>query len=160
MNPAMSLVAAVAVLGFAMVFSVPRRTLPGIMALAVAAHLTRSFLLEQGAALPMASLGAALLIGVTAAVVSPRTRQAKPIYAFAPVIPLIPGTYMFDTLSGLAQLVSEPTRADQLVDGVVVDFSIASLTVVALAVGSIGPTLMAGRRMQRILRPTSGEYEG
>ena len=39
MNWWMSLWAAPAVLGFAMVFSVPRRTLPGIVALAVAAHL-------------------------------------------------------------------------------------------------------------------------
>ena len=43
--------AALAVLGFAMVFSVPRRTLPGIIALAIVAHLVRSFFLDLGAAL-------------------------------------------------------------------------------------------------------------
>ena len=38
-----------AAIGFAMVFSVPRRTLPGIVILAVLAHLLRTVLLEQGA---------------------------------------------------------------------------------------------------------------
>jgi uncharacterized membrane protein YjjB (DUF3815 family) len=153
MNPALSLVAAVAVLGFAMVFSVPRRTLPGIMALAVAAHLTRSFILDRGGSLPLASLVAALLIGVTAAFVAPRTRQAKPIYAFAPVIPLIPGTYMFTALNDLLTLTGTPEDTTAIVDDVVLNGSIATLTVFALAVGSIGPTLMAGRRLQHLVRP-------
>jgi len=151
MNWWMSAWAGLAVLGFAMVFSVPRRTLPGIIVLAITAHLLRSFALEQGAALPLASFVAALFVGFTAAIVAPRTGQATSIYAFAPVVPLIPGTYMFEALSGLLELttgdVADPSA---VVDTAIIDTAIATLTIVALAVGTIGPTLVAGRRIARI----------
>jgi uncharacterized membrane protein YjjB (DUF3815 family) len=160
MTWALSLWAGVAVLGFAMVFSVPRRTLPGIVALAVMAHLVRSLGLEIGAALPVASFAAAVLVGLSAAVVAPRTNQATPIYAFAPVIPLIPGAYMFDALTGVLELTSgtEPDTA-AIVDAAVVNGSIATLTVIALAVGTISPTLLVGRRLARLVTagPTEAE---
>jgi uncharacterized membrane protein YjjB (DUF3815 family) len=147
----MSLWAAPAVLGFAMVFSVPRRTLPGIVALAVAAHLLRSFALHQGAGLPVASFAAALFVGFTAAVVAPRMGQATSVYAFAPVIPLIPGTFMFEALTGLLDLTTgDLSDASAQVDTAVVDATIATMTIIALAVGTIGPTLLAGRRIARL----------
>ena len=156
-----SLWAAVAVLGFAMVFAVPRSTLPGIMALAVAAHLLRSFCLHQGASLPLASFVAAIAVGFTAAVIAPRTGPATPIYAFAPVIPLIPGTYMFEALTGLLELTSGGRASSLIVDSVVVDVSVATLTIVALAVGTIGPTLLAGRRIADLVaRQAVDETEG
>jgi len=147
----MSLWAGVAVLGFAMVFSVPRRTLPGIVVLAVAAHLVRAVCLDRGVALPLASFVAALFVGITAAIVAPRTGQATPIYAFAPVIPLVPGRIMFDTLSGvLALTTGREADPGRVVDEVVIAGSTATLTIIALAVGTISPTLLAGRRLARL----------
>lgn len=155
----MSLWAAPAVLGFAMVFAVPRRTLPAIMLLAVVAHLTRSIAQELGASLPIASLAAALLIGLAAVVAAPRTGQAKPIYAFAPVIPLVPGTYMFTTLTGVLALAGgSPEDPASVVDSVMVNGSTATLTIVALAVGAIGPTLVFGSNLPETT-PDSGEPE-
>jgi uncharacterized membrane protein YjjB (DUF3815 family) len=162
MTPAMSLWAGLAVIGFAMVFSVPRRTLPGIVALAVLAHLLRATLLDQGASLPLASFAAATFVGLTAAVVAPRTGEATPIYAFAPVIPLIPGTYMYDALTGIVELSSGAVDPTAVVEATVIDLSIASLTIVALAVGAISPTLILGRRIARLLTastPSEG-WEG
>jgi uncharacterized membrane protein YjjB (DUF3815 family) len=160
MTWALSLWAGVAVLGFAMVFSVPRRTLPGIVALAIMAHLARSLGLELGASLPLASFGAALLVGLTAAVFAPRTNQATPIYAFAPVIPLIPGTYMFDTLTGVLELTSgTQPNPSAIVDAAVVSGSIATLTVIALAVGTITPTLLVGRHIARLVTGGPSEAE-
>ena len=158
MTWALSLWAGLAVLGFAMVFSVPRKTLPGIVALAIAAHLVRSLFLDQGAALPVASFAAAVLVGLTAAIVAPRTNQATPIYAFAPVIPLIPGTYMFDALTGVLDLTSGQPDPSAIVDAVVVSGSIATLTVIALAVGTISPTLLVGRHLARLVAPA--RFEG
>ena len=157
----MSAWAGLAVLGFAMVFAVPRRTLPGIVALAIAAHLLRSFVIEAGAGLPLASFVAALFVGITAAVVAPRMGQATPIFAFAPVIPLIPGTYMFEALNGLLELTTgEVTDPSTLVDIAVVDGAVATLTIVALAVGTIGPTLLAGRRIARIANVEATGLDG
>lgn len=147
----MSAWAGLAVLGFAMVFSVPRRTLPGIVVIAICAHLVRSVCLELGVVLPMASFVAAILVGLTAAILAPRTHEAIPIYAFAPVIPLIPGTYMFDALSAVLDLTSGITpETGAIVEIVVVDTSIATLTIIALAVGAISPTLLVGRHLARL----------
>jgi uncharacterized membrane protein YjjB (DUF3815 family) len=155
----MSLWAGVAVLGFALVFAVPRKTLPAILVLAVGAHLTRSIVQELGASLPVASFAAALLIGLTAVVAAPRTHQAKPIYTFAPVIPLVPGTFMFTTLTGLLQLAGGSLQDPaEVVDSVVVNGSTATLTVLALAVGAIGPTLVFGSHVAEVT-PDSREPE-
>lgn len=156
----LSLWAGLAVLGFAMVFSVPRRTLPGIVVLAIVAHLVRSLCLDLGASLPLASFVAAILIGLTAAVVAPRTNEASPIYSFAPVIPLVPGTYMFDALTGVLDLTSGSAAATAvIVDAVVVNGSVATLTVIALAVGAISPTLLVGRHLARLVAPGTHEAE-
>ena len=162
MNWWMSLWAAAAVLGFAMVFSVPRSTLPGIMLMAVGAHLLRSFCLYHSASLPLASFVAAIAVGFTAAVVAPRTGQATPIYAFAPVIPLIPGTYLFNALTGVLDLTAgTASSSSPIVDEVVVDVAVATLTIVALAVGAIGPTLLVGRRIANlVVRSAIEDSEG
>lgn len=161
MNWWMSAWAGLAVLGFAMVFSVPRRTLPGIVALAIAAHLLRTFALDLGAGLPLASFVAAVFVGFTAAIISPRMGQATPIFAFAPVIPLIPGTYMFEALNGLLELttgdVEDPSA---VVDTAVIDGAVATLTIVALAVGTIGPTILAGRRIARMAHVEATGLDG
>lgn len=154
MNWVTSLWAGLAVLGFAMVFSVPRRTLPGIVLLAIGAHLMRSYFLHLGAGLPEASFAAALFVGITAAIIAPRMNQATPIYAFAPVIPLVPGTFMFNTLAGALALASPSDSADipDVVDRAIVAGSTATLTIIALAVGAIGPSLLVGRKLAAIAR--------
>lgn len=155
----MSLWAGLAVLGFAMIFSVPRRTLPGIVLLAIGAHLVRTIFQHLGMGLPGSSFMAATFVGVTAAVVAPRMNQATPIYGFAPVIPLIPGTYMFTALRDILLLTSpaRPGDADLLVDNALVAGSIATLTIVGLAVGTIGPTLLAGRHIAKLVTAPRAE---
>lgn len=151
MSYAISLWAGVAVMGFAMVFSVPRRTLPAIVVIAVLGHLVRSICLDLGLALPAASFLAAIVVGLAAAILAPRQRDAVPIYAFAPAIPLIPGTFLFDALTGLLDLTTaQSPQTSAIVDAVLVDASIATLTIAALAVGTIGPTLLLGHRIARI----------
>lgn len=147
----MSLWAGVAVLGFAMVFSVPRRTLPGIVALAIGAHLVRTLFMNLHAGLPTSSFMAALFVGFTAAIIAPRTGQATPIYAFAPVIPLIPGTYLFNSLrAGFALTAAQaPADTPTIVDAAMISAATATLTIIALAVGAIGPTLLAGRSLAK-----------
>ena len=111
----------------------------------------------------VAAATAAATVAVTVRQVSlaPRTGQATPIYAFAPVIPLIPGTYMFEALTGLLELTSGGRASSLIVDSVVVDVSVATLTIVALAVGTIGPTLLAGRRIADLVaRQALDETEG
>ena len=66
---------------------------------------------------------------------------------------------MFDALTGVLDLTSGSAAAPAvIVDAVVVSGSIATLTVIALAVGAISPTLLVGRHLARLVAP--GTYEG
>jgi uncharacterized membrane protein YjjB (DUF3815 family) len=108
---------------------------------------------EAGASLPVSSLVAALLVGTTAAVVAPRTDQATPIYSFAPVIPLIPGTYIFTALQAaieLTELTPNSPETGAVVDAAMVSVATATLTIVALAVGAIAPGLLIGQHLARL----------
>ena len=159
MTWALSLWAGLAVLGFAMVFSVPRGRFQ-------ASSHWRSWPTWCAAwawtSAPRFRWPASVLLcwwGSPRRVIAPRTDQATPIYAFAPVIPLIPGTYMFNALTGMLELTSgkEPNPS-AIVDAAVMNGSIATLTVIALAVGAITPTLLVGRHLARLV--SSGPSEG
>jgi uncharacterized membrane protein YjjB (DUF3815 family) len=145
----MSLWAAPAALGFALFFNVRRRTLLPIAVLAVLAHLLRAWLLSLGWDLVSASFAAAFLTGAAAYVMGPLTGEASPVYAFAPVIPLVPGSLMFDGLQELAEV----TRASSSQD--LTGFSVAGQqlvtaggVVLALAFGATAPGLLRPKARQ------------
>lgn len=151
MDPLISLWAAPAALGFALFFNVRRRTLLLIAVLAVAAHLLRSGLEHLGAHLAGASLAAAFLVGTVAYLLGPRTGEASPVYAFAPVIPLVPGTLLFDGLQGVGVLISTPDTAESglLLAQAMNDLLTAAAVVLALAMGTTAPRLLRPRGRRR-----------
>ena len=147
-DPFLSLWAAPAAVGFALFFNVRRRTLVPIALLAVAAHLVRSGLEDLGVHLAGASLAAAFLVGAAAYLLGPATGEASPVYAFAPVIPLIPGTLLFDGLESLGELVSSAGATDAatvLVVSALDDLLTAGAVVLALALGTTAPGLLRPR---------------
>lgn len=148
-DPLVSLWAAPAALGFALFFNVRRRTLVPIALLAILAHLLRGFLEQQGWGLVTASFAAAFLTGAAAYMLGPMTGEASPVYAFAPVIPLVPGTLFFDGLFAFGELIGgagTDEEATELLTLAGSDLLTASAVVLALALGSTAPSL---------LRPTS-----
>ena len=147
-DPLLSLWAAPAAVGFALFFNVRRRTLVPIALLAVAAHLARSGLQDLGVHLAGASLAAAFLVGAAAYLLGPATGEASPVYAFAPVIPLIPGTLLFDALESVGELVSSAGATDTatvLVVGALDNLFTAGAVVLALALGTTAPGLLRPR---------------
>lgn len=144
----LSLFAAPAAIGFAAFFNVRRRALPLIGLLAIVAHLTRSQIQEFGGSLPLASLVAAALVSSVAYTVAPRTGEASPVYAFAPVIPLVPGAIMFDALSAMIGWASDPPTgeaATALLVQASTDGITAAATIGALAIGTTAPMLLQPR---------------
>lgn len=140
-----SLWAAPAALGFALLFNVRKRALIGVMLLAVAGRLTRDLLIDAGLATVLASFVAALVIGILAYTIGPLTREASPVYAFAPVIPLIPGTYIFTALTSLVGALTEheeSLKSAELLASAASAGLIAAAITLALAVGATSPTLL------------------
>ncbi len=140
----MSLWAAPAALGFALFFNVRRRTLLPIAVLAIMAHMLRTLMQDAGQDLVSASFVAALAVGIAAYTIGPATGEASPVYAFAPVIPLVPGTLFFDGLAGLAESIT--TQAQGAAAAALLADSLNSLisasgVVLALAIGATAPML-------------------
>lgn len=143
-----SLWAAPAALGFALFFNVRRRTLVPIAAIAVLAHLLRSVAQAAGWDLVTASFAAAVAVGAIAYTLGPYTGEASPVYAFAPVIPLIPGTLIFDGFRDLAALLSAEASgivATGLLTHAGQQILTAAGVVLALAVGTTSPMLLVPR---------------
>ncbi len=151
-DPWLSAWAAPAAVGFAVFFNVRRRTLIPIALLAIASHLTRDLLQQAGLDLVWASLAAAFLAGAAAYILGPRTGEASPVYAFAPVIPLLPGTLLFDGFDALGGFVAgEPDEAlaGELLVRAGRDLLTAGAVVLALALGSTAPGLLRPRARAR-----------
>lgn len=147
-DPLLSLWAAPAAVGFALVFNVRRRALAPVALLAVLAHLLRSWLQSVGWDLVSASFAAAFLTGSVAYVLGPRTGEAAPVYAFAPVIPLVPGTLLFEGLQAIAELTrASATGADEVAGFTMAAQKIltAASVVLALAFGATAPGLLRPR---------------
>lgn len=144
----LSLWAAPAAVGFAVFFNVRRRTLIPIASLAVLAHALRTLFQEQGVNVVAASFVAAFVIGVAAYTLGPATGEASPVYGFAPVIPLIPGSLLFDGLASLAELVNGPAagvEASAVLTVAATRLFTAAGVVLALALGATAPMLLLPR---------------
>ena len=150
-DPWLSLWAAPAAVGFALFFNVRRRTLIPIAVLAVAAHLVREVVLDFGGNLAAASFVAAFLVGAAAYLLGPATGEASPVYAFAPVIPLIPGSLLFDGFEALGHVVSSATASEESGELLILamqDLLTAGAVVLALALGTTAPGLLRPRARQ------------
>lgn len=137
--------AAPAAMGFAMFFNVRRRALFGVAMLAIVGKLTSGLLMDAGVTIVFASFAAALVIGMLAFTIGPLTREASSVYAYAPVIPLIPGTYIFTALTSLVNALGEPEASAEsvrLLDTAASAALIAAAVTLALAVGATSPKLL------------------
>lgn len=142
------LLAAPAALGFAVLFNVRRRTLVPIALLAIAAKGIQTSLLLGGAAGTTAAFAGAFFVGVVAYVIGPWTGEASPVYAFAPVIPLVPGSYIFLALGSIMDVLAtdaEGSTATVLFTRAGTNGLTAAAITLALAVGATSPMLLLPR---------------
>lgn len=136
------LAAGVAVAAYGSFFNMPWRMVAIPVATGMAAHALRWQLLRLGAGVPTGAFGATLVAGATVALVSRRHRLPFGAAAFACVVSLIPGVYMFQAASGLVKVAQLGPRAGPgLLLAVASDMSTAGLTLLVMAAGLILPKL-------------------
>lgn len=134
--------AGVAVAAYATFFNMPWRMVSAPVATGMVAHALRWELLQMGVGVPMGAFGATLVAGATMALVSHRLHLPFGAAAFASVVSLVPGIYMFDAASGLMTVARlGPDAGRELVLSVATDLSTAGLTMLAMAAGLIIPKL-------------------
>ncbi|WP_092126189.1 threonine/serine ThrE exporter family protein [Bradyrhizobium erythrophlei] len=141
-----------AVASFGAFFSMPWRLLPLPIAVGMFAHAARwALITAAGAGAPMGALVACLLVSVFTAPVVDRLHLPFAAVAFSAVVSLMPGFFLFNTATGLVELVAMgPNAPATLLTSIVTNAVTAFLIIMAMTFGLILPRMLYER-----LRPSA-----
>ena len=135
--------AGVAVAAYGTFFSLPWRMLPIPVLIGMLAHAARwAIVTAAGLRIEMGAFVACLIVGVMVTPLAERLRLPFAGIAFASVVSLIPGIFLFRMGGGLLTLIALGVKAPTgLLQDVVVDAATAFLIVLAMVFGLIIPKL-------------------
>jgi uncharacterized membrane protein YjjP (DUF1212 family) len=137
------LAAGVAVTAYGSFFNMPWRLIATPVVLGMAAHAVRWELLRHGASLQLGAFGATLLVGAVIAPLAHRFRLPFGASAFAAVVALIPGVFMFDAASATLAAVNLGAKADPAALLPIVGNGVTAIVVMlAMAAGLILPKMI------------------
>jgi uncharacterized membrane protein YjjP (DUF1212 family) len=142
-----AIAAGCAVASFGTFFSMPWRLLAFPIAVGMLAHMARWALISlAGGSVPSGALVACILVSVLTAPVVDRLHLPFAAVAFSAVVSLMPGFFLFNTATGLVELVSiGPGAPAALLTGIVANGTTAFLIIMAMAFGLILPRLLYER---------------
>jgi uncharacterized membrane protein YjjP (DUF1212 family) len=135
--------AGVAVAAYGTFFAMPWRMLPIPAAIGMLAHASRWAMISlAGASVQTGALVACLIVGIVITPIADRLRLPFAAFAFASVVSLIPGVYLFRMAAGLVDLVTlgQKASADALLN-TIADGATAMLIILAMAIGLILPKM-------------------
>jgi uncharacterized membrane protein YjjB (DUF3815 family) len=139
---------AIAALGFALLFNVPRRALPYCVLAGAVGHSMRLLLIAgfQANIVP-ATLAGATIVGFMAKYCARHLQMPSMIFAVCGAIPMVPGVFAFQTMLGILQITWLPidAAADILVTAAINAIK-TGLLLGALAAGIVAPTLLFERQ--------------
>lgn len=143
--------AAVAALGFAVLFNVPRHMLVWTAVCGAVGHALRFLLVQMGGSLEIATLVGATAVGFLGHLLARRLYAPAAIFTVSGVIPMVPGTFAFGTMLGVLQLAAvlplpPATTLADLLATTSVEAIKTGLILGALALGIALPTFLFGRR--------------
>ncbi len=136
--------AAIAGVGFALVSTPSRRSLPIIALLAALGHALR-FLMQEGAGvnISLASFGAALAIGFLSVPLARKLKCPAGLLSFPALLPMIPGMYAYRAVLALVRFMSEGGMPQARLAESITDFFYNGLTALfvmcALVIGILIP---------------------
>ena len=136
--------AGIAVAAYGTFFAMPWSRLPIPVVVGMLAHAARWVTITAfGGSLEMGAFVACLLVGVIITPIADRLRLPFAALAFAAVVSLIPGVFLFRMGSGLAELADLGANGPPaLLLGVVADGATAILIILSMAIGLIVPKML------------------
>ncbi|NWG17333.1 MAG: threonine/serine exporter family protein [Chloroflexi bacterium] len=138
---------ALAATGFAMLFNVPVRTLPGCAILGAVGHAARTLLMQMGMSIEAGTLAGATLVGFLGLVFARRWKTPSSVYTLSGAIPMVPGALAYRTMIGLLKLAeAAPDAAALMLADVSVSAIKTGLILGAIAVGIAAPSLLFFRQ--------------
>ena len=138
----------IAAIGFAAISHTPKDVLKFCAIIAGAGHVTRTCLIEfAGWHIIVASLLAAVMVGILAIVIAPRLKCPPETFSFPSLLPMIPGIYAYHTIQALAM--SLTTHDEKAFEHWFYLFEsnglITALVVLAMVIGQMLPILLFPR---------------
>lgn len=139
--------AAIAAVGFGMLFNIPLRLVIVCGLVGGVGHGVRYILnTEMDYSLELATLVGATVIGAASYYLGRYYKVPQSIFAIAAVIPMIPGTFAYRTMIGAAALVSESGVSPETLLVTSVTALKTAFILAALAIGVAVPQLLLNRK--------------
>ncbi|MEZ8186172.1 threonine/serine exporter family protein [Shewanella sp. 5S214] len=133
---------AIPAIGFAMVFNVPKRYLLYCALAGAIGHSSRTLLMQFSMPIEWATFAAAAIVGVVTIQFAKQHLAPPLMYAVAAIIPMVPGTYAFNTVIALIQLTAQSQVSPELTAQVILNGLKTVFILGALAVGLALPSLL------------------
>ncbi|MCL1067147.1 threonine/serine exporter family protein [Shewanella olleyana] len=133
---------AIPALGFAMVFNVPKRFLPYSGLAGAIGHSFRTLLMHFDMPIEWATFTAAALVGLITIRFAKKHLAPPLMYSVAAIIPMVPGTYAYNTLISIVQLSVQDQISSDLTSLVIFNGLKTVFILGALAVGLAMPSLV------------------
>lgn len=137
----------IAALGFAILFNVPVRTLPGCLVVGAVGHALRTLLMQTG----LMGIEAGTLIGATAVgflslKFAQRWRTPPTVFSVSGAIPMVPGVFAYEAMLGLLRIATQPDPGMDVFSATAVNAIKTALILGAIAGGITAPGLLFRRR--------------
>lgn len=104
--------AAIPAIGFGMVFNVPKSTLIFCGYGGAIAYTSRAIFVDLDIPVELATFFASTIVGLVALYWSRKYIVPRPAYTIASIIPLLPGTYAFETIINLISMNAHGVNAE------------------------------------------------
>jgi uncharacterized membrane protein YjjP (DUF1212 family) len=149
--------AGVAVAAYGTFFAMPWRMLLVPVATGMLAHAWRWAMISlAGASVQTGALVACLVVGIVIPPISDRLRLPFAAFAFASVVSLIPGVYLFRMAGGLVDLLTLGEKASVgVLSNTIADGTTAMLILLAMAFGLILPKMCIEHFYPDLAEPSS-----
>ena len=138
---------AVVATGYAVLFNVPVRLVPGCALAGALGHLLRTLLLQTDISIEVATLVGATAVGFLGSTLARRWKAPTVVFTVAGVIPMAPGTFAYRTMLGVIELagLADAAAGEAALWMVSYNATKTILILGALAVGIAAPTLLFRR---------------
>jgi uncharacterized membrane protein YjjB (DUF3815 family) len=137
---------ALAALGFAVLFQVPVRALPGCALGGALGHAVRTGLVQAGMDIEMATLIGATTIGFLGMIFAQYWKTPMPIFTVSAAVTLVPGVFAFQTMIAILEIsLGRPETANAALIEASVNAIKTALILGAIALGIAAPTLLFSR---------------